>query len=86
MNIFKKIFPKIFEPWEVRNTNNPIYVDYYSHEGCSCYKIDLPWTSYKKDTMVLCPTKDGYKKAQSIARKVIREHLELAMSNGLQNK
>jgi hypothetical protein len=54
---------------------NPIYIDYYSHEGCDCYKIDLPWTDYKKDTRVLCPVDRGLEFASTLAIGVILQHL-----------
>ena len=58
---------------------NPIYTAYYSHEGQDCYKIDLPWTRYRKDTMVLCPVSQGYDCAKNLAIGVIQKHLMEAM-------
>lgn len=54
---------------------NPIYKAYYSHEGCNCYKIDLPWTKYAKETIVLCKVSEGESKAKRIAEEIISEHL-----------
>ena len=47
--------------------DSPIYSEYYSHEECDCYKIDLPWTPYKKETKVLCKVSEGYTKARNTA-------------------
>ena len=58
---------------------NPIYIAHYPHEGCDCYKIDLPWTKYRRSTMVLCPVSEGVDKARLIAAGVIQEHLREAM-------
>ena len=46
---------------------NPIYCEWSVHEGDLCYKIDLPWSIFKKDTMVLCKVSEGYKLAKTIA-------------------
>ena len=46
---------------------NPIYIEYAIHEQCDCYKIDNPWTLYKKETMILCKVEDGLEKAKRIA-------------------
>ncbi len=53
---------------------NPIFIQYYSHEGCDCYKINLPWTKYARETMVLCPVSEGYESAKRIAQAVIVKH------------
>ena len=55
---------------------NPIYIQYYSHEHCNCYKIDLPWPRYKKDTMVLCRVDEGIELAIERAKSVMLEHVE----------
>jgi hypothetical protein len=54
---------------------NPIYTEYYEHEQCACYKIDLPWTKFAKDTRVLCKINEGIEKARLLAAGVIYEHL-----------
>lgn len=59
---------------------NPIYIEYYSHEKENCYKIDLPWPNYAKDTMVLCKVSEGIEKAKELAKKVINAHLEEILS------
>jgi hypothetical protein len=50
---------------------NPIYKEYYSHENSECYKIDFPWSKYKKSTMVLCKVSEGYEHARNLAIAVI---------------
>lgn len=58
---------------------NPIYIQHYSHTGCDCYKIDVPWTEYRKDTLVLCKVSDGIEKAKKLAEKILAEKLAEAM-------
>ena len=53
---------------------NPIYLEYYCHEDCDCYKIDLPWTKYAKDTQVLCREEQGIAYARTIAMGLICQH------------
>lgn len=60
---------------------NPIYEDFYSHEGCMCYKIDLPFSKYKSYTLVLCKVEEGIDKAKRVAREAIIKSFELAMEN-----
>ena len=50
---------------------NPIYKEFYSHEKCLCYKIDLPYTDFDKDIRVLCKVSDGYEKARKLAKEVV---------------
>lgn len=50
---------------------NPIYVEYYSHDDCLCYKLDNPWTRYRKHTVVLGTVKDNYKEIISRAKEQI---------------
>ena len=52
-----------------------IYEEYYPHEHCDCYKIDLPWSKYSKEIMVLCKVSDGYEYAKTISIGVIVKHL-----------
>jgi hypothetical protein len=54
---------------------NPIYIEYYCHENCDCYKIDLPWSKYARHTKVLCPVNQGLEFASTLAIGVIQEHL-----------
>jgi hypothetical protein len=46
---------------------NPIFIEYYPHENCDCYKIRNPWSCYLSHTIVLYPTKDGIDKARQLA-------------------
>jgi hypothetical protein len=55
--------------------SNPIYREYYSHENADCYKIDLPWSDYRKDTRVLCKVSEGYDYAVTLAVGIIMRHL-----------
>ena len=54
---------------------NPIYIEYYVHEHCDCYKIDLPWTKYAKHTRVLCKVSEGLSVARLMAVGVVNEHM-----------
>ena len=54
---------------------NPIFIEYYSHTNCDCYKIDLPWTKYKRETVVLGPVSDGFEAALIVASGVMTRHL-----------
>lgn len=54
---------------------NPIYIEYYSHESTLCFKIDMPWSKYKKDTVVLCPISKGYETAKLLAIGKINQHM-----------
>lgn len=62
---------------------NPIYIEYYVHEGCECYKIDLPWTRYNKATSVLCKVEEGIEFARLIAIGVIQRHLNEVLHQSL---
>lgn len=50
---------------------NPIFIEYYSHEGCECYKVNNPWTKYAADKVVLCPVSKGLAKATALAKKAL---------------
>lgn len=52
-------------------TDNFLYIEYYSHTQCDCWKIDNEFTSYNKDTIVLCPLEEGIEKALNIAIETI---------------
>jgi len=65
---------------------NPVYIKYYSHEGCDCYKIDLPWTKYAKYTQVLCPVDHGYMTAERLATGVLLAHLKEVLEQDVQRK
>lgn len=57
------------------NLKTPIYIDYYFHEECDCYKIDIPWSQYNKHTLVLCPVSDGIEKARELAIEELTKYL-----------
>ena len=59
---------------------NPLYIEYYSHEGCDCYKIDLPWSTYRRDTKVLCKVEDGIDCARTMATGILLRHLAEALA------
>lgn len=62
---------------------NPIFIEYYSHEGCDCYKIRLPWPRFAEEKIVLCRVDQGLSYAKTIATGVIVEHLDSALSREL---
>jgi hypothetical protein len=68
---------------------NPIYIDYYSHENCDCYKIDIPWTCYAQDIRVLCRVDEGIETARCLAIGIIIKYLIEILEediNACQNK
>lgn len=62
---------------------NPIYIDYYPHEKEDCYKINLPFTDYHKETTVLCKVSEGFELAQTLALGVLIRHITKEISNDL---
>lgn len=65
---------------------NPIFIEYYAHTSCDCYKINLPWSKYKSHTMVLCVVDEGEKRAKSIAKREIKKHLESVLKEQIERK
>ena len=65
---------------------NPLFIEYYSHTQCDCYKIDLPWTRYAKDTLVLCAVEEGIEKANAIAEREIAKHLKDALGQPIKEQ
>jgi hypothetical protein len=65
------------------SNKNPIYIEYYPHTKCDCYKIDLPWSKYKQHVMVLCAVDEGYPKAVELALREITKHFEEAVSDNI---
>lgn len=43
----------------LRHTKLP-FIEYYSHEGCACYKMLNPYTHYNEDKRVLCKVSEGF--------------------------
>lgn len=63
--------------------NNPIFIEYYPHEKSDCYKIKNPWTRYVGDIIVLCPVKDGLKRAKELAITALNKQLLDALNQPL---
>ena len=63
---------------------SPIFIEYYSHTQCDCYKVNLPFTSYGQETMVLCPVTDGIENARRLAVKVLVSHVVDAIAAVMQ--
>jgi len=59
---------------------NPIFIEYYPHEKCECYKIKNPWTKFHEEKIVLCPVTEGIGRATILAAKVLTEKLADALS------
>lgn len=70
-------------PQRIGQNTNPLYIEYYSYSGCYCYKIDLPWSKYKRHTVVLCDVSEGLELAKKRAVMVIAEHLKYALAESV---
>ncbi len=62
---------------------NPIYTAHDSREGCNCYKVDLPYNIFHKETIVLCPVKEGRAFAAKLALDILVEHVQLALKEDI---
>jgi len=62
---------------------NPIYIEYYVHEGCDCYKIDDPWTRYAAHKHVLCRVDEGLPLARLMAVGVVNRSLSDALTRSI---
>ena len=60
---------------EEKNLINPIFKENYSHEGCDCYKIKLPYTKYSEHKHVLCKVSEGYEKARNLAIAILIKNI-----------
>jgi hypothetical protein len=58
---------------------NPIFIEYYSHEGCDCYKVLIPWSNFSQEKLVLCRVDDGIEVAKALAREAIIARLDQAL-------
>lgn len=58
---------------------NPIFIEYYSHDKCDCYKVLNPWTDYAEEKLVLCKVSDGIEKAKELCEVVLREKMLSAL-------
>lgn len=54
---------------------NPIFVQFYIHDNCDCYKILNPFTKYRSETIVLCKVSEGYEKARTTAIETLHKKL-----------
>lgn len=59
---------------------NPIFIEHYTHEGCNCYKVLNPFTSYAEEKHVLCRESEGYEKAVNMCKVLMNEWLKQALS------
>ncbi len=57
------------------HVNSPIFVEYYPHTDCDCFKVRLPWTRYREHVVVLCEASCGIKEATKLARRELSKHL-----------
>jgi len=69
---------------KTHDNHNPIFIEYYSHEGCDCYKIRNPWTKYRSGVQVLCPVGSGLEFAKLIARGIIIRCLEESLTEEIE--
>lgn len=58
---------------------NPIFVEYYSHEGCNCYKLNLPWPRYAEEKVVLCRESAGFDRAREIAVEILHDYIGVVL-------
>ena len=58
---------------------NPIFVEYYSHEGCNCYKLKMPWPRYAEENVVLCREDAGFARAREIAAEILHDYIGVVM-------
>jgi len=65
---------------------NPIFIEYYSHEQADCYKINLPYTKYANERIVLCKVSEGEEKAARIAQKILIENIIKALEQPLDSE
>lgn len=61
--------------------HSPIFIEYYSHEGCDCYKILNPYTKYREEKIVLGRVDEGLEKAKAGAVKAISLAFAIALEN-----
>ncbi len=62
------------------SNKNPIFIEYYSHEKCDCYKVRNPFTAYAKHTVVLCRVDEGIDKAKQLCAEVLSGALADALA------
>lgn len=64
-----------------RTVKNPIFEEYYSHMKCDCYKVKLPWTTYREHVLVLCAVSEGIEEARRLAKRELWKHMKSALRN-----
>jgi len=64
---------------------NPIYAEYYSHMKGDCYKVKLPWTTYREHVLVLCLVTDGIEEARRLAKRELTKHMKAALAQEVPN-
>jgi len=85
-NLLRTIFkPKPLCSERPGQNNNPLFVEFDRHSNCDCYKINLPWTKYRKHTLSLCEETKGIKCAKKMATRAISEHLAKSLEESMQN-
>jgi len=52
-------------------TSNFLYIEYYSHTNCECYKLDNEYTKFRKDALVLNTVEEGIEAALDLAINLI---------------
>ncbi len=65
---------------------NPIFLEYYPHENCRCYKILNPWTKYAESKHVLCREDEGYPLALERAKDLIAKQFAESLTLPIQEK
>lgn len=50
---------------------NMVFLEFYSHDDCACWKILNPFTNYGEHKIVLCRMDEGIEKALTVAIQVI---------------
>lgn len=68
-----------------RTVKNPIYAEYYSHMNGDCYKVKLPWTTYREYVLVLCLVTDGIEEARRLAKRELTKHMKAALAQEVPN-
>jgi hypothetical protein len=63
-----------------------IYTAYYPHEKLQCYKLDLPFSQYGAETIVLCRVDEGLALAKSRAMQYLETRIADALKLPLNTK
>lgn len=68
------------------DNKNPLFIEYYAHSNCDCFKICMPWTKFRKDTVVLCDVDKGLDHAKDLARQAFIEHLDASLAEPMSDE